>query len=864
MTSGHRLRLAIALGLLAGISLAGPARAESALAQSKRIAELSRAGKYAEAVPLAQALVARLEKTSPNSRDHAATLNNLAELYSDLGRDADAEPLYKRALVIMEKAVGADSSDITPEMGNLAAIYERQGRYAEAEPLFKRSLANCERALGPNHPDVGRSLNNLATLYEKQDRHADAEPLFRRALAIYEKAAGPEHPAVATLLSNLGQVLKVEGRYAEAEPLIRRSLAIHEKAQGRDHPDVARSLNNLADLYQRQHRYADAEPLFKRALLIREQAVGADHPLTAASVNNLASLYQEEGRSGDALPLVERTVGTDRAEMRVALPVLYAASEQQLLPPAKALDHALDVVQRGAQSSAASAVSKLAVRLAVGSDRLAELVRSDQDLAAEADALDKAIIAAVSGAASKRDAAAEGRNKARLASIAVERADLQKTLAMEFPDYAALSKPLPLKTGEIQSLLSDDEAIVLFSVIDRQSYAIAVTRTGFDWKPVALGADDLARQVAVFRRGLDVGRASDASGKSGLFDLARANELYVTLFGPIAPLVKDKRSLLIVPTGALTALPFHLLVTEKPAAAIPETMAGYREAAWLIKRQAVSILPSVASLKALRAFARNDHGAKPMTGFGDPVFEPAPEAGDGRATGTVKSAARSVTAEAYTDFWQGAGVDRSRLAAALPRLPDTADELNAVARDLGASPADIHLGTDASETTVKRAPLADYAVVYFATHGLVAGDVKGLGEPSLALSIPKQPSELDDGLLTASEVAQLKLNADWVVLSACNTIAGDKPGAEALSGLASAFFYAGAKALLVTHWAVASDAATRLTTSTFDRLKADPGLSRAEALRQAMLAYLGDTSSDRNAYPAVWGPFALIGEGAAR
>ena len=104
---------------------------------------------------------------------------------------------------------------------------------------------------------------------------------------------------------------------------------------------------------------------------------------------------------------------------------------------------------------------------------------------------------------------------------------------------------------------------------------------------------------------------------------------------------------------------------------------------------------------------------------------------------------------------------------------------------------------------MKRAPLADYRIVYFATHGLVAGDIKGLAEPSLALSIPAQPSDLDDGLLTASEVAQLKLNADWVVLSACNTIAGDKPGAEALSGLARAFFYAGARALLVSHWAVA-------------------------------------------------------------
>lgn len=257
-----------------------------------------------------------------------------------------------------------------------------------------------------------------------------------------------------------------------------------------------------------------------------------------------------------------------------------------------------------------------------------------------------------------------------------------------------------------------------------------------------------------------------------------------------------------------------------------------------------------------------------MTGFGDPLFNPSQEnSGDKRGAtkpGTIKSAARGVTNAAYTDFWQGAGVDRARLAQALPQLPDTADELNAVAKDLGVSSADIHLGEDASETTVKRAALADYSIVYFATHGLVAGDVKGIAEPSLVLSIPKQPSEFDDGLLTASEVAQLKLNADWVVLSACNTIAGDKPGAEALSGLARSFFYAGARALLVSHWAVDSEAATRLATSTFDRLKADPKLGRAEALRQAMLAYLNDASSPRNAYPALWAPFALIGEGATR
>src|SRR5262249_2836002 len=234
-----------------------------------------------------------------------------------------------------------------------------------------------------------------------------------------------------------------------------------------------------------------------------------------------------------------------------------------------------------------------------------------------------------------------------------------------------------------------------------------------------------------------------------------------------------------------------LLVTEKPQAAIPDKIEGYRDAAWLLRRHAVAVLPSVVSLKSLRAFAHNDQSVKPMTGFGDPLFNPAQAAPAERRAAGAKVGARSIATVAYTDFWRGAGVDRARLAQALPQLPDTADELNAVAEDVGAAATDIHLGRDASETTLKRAALAQYGIIYFATHGLVAGDVKGLAEPSLALSMPEQPSDLDDGLLTASEVAQLKLNADWVVLSACNTIAGDKPGAEALSGLARSFFYAG-------------------------------------------------------------------------
>jgi len=194
----------------------------------------------------------------------------------------------------------------------------------------------------------------------------------------------------------------------------------------------------------------------------------------------------------------------------------------------------------------------------------------------------------------------------------------------------------------------------------------------------------------------------------------------------------------------------------------------------------------------------------------------------------------------------------------LAPLPDTADELRTIAKVLGAPPDALNLGKDASETRVKAAALREYRIIEFATHALVAGDLSGLAEPALVLTPPDVPTEADDGLLTASEIATLKLNADWVVLSACNTAAGNAEGAEALSGLARAFFYAGARALLVSHWAVYSRAATELTTKTFAAMASTANLGRAEALRRSMLALIQDGKP-----PGYWAPFVVVGEGAA-
>ena len=167
----------------------------------------------------------------------------------------------------------------------------------------------------------------------------------------------------------------------------------------------------------------------------------------------------------------------------------------------------------------------------------------------------------------------------------------------------------------------------------------------------------------------------------------------------------------------------------------------------------------------------------------------------------------------------------------------------------GAPDSAVYLGARATEATVKAlsasGALAQARIVHFATHGLLAGEIQMLSstkaEPALILTPPEKATEQDDGLLTASEIAQLKLNADWVVLSACNTASAAEDGdnAEALSGLARAFFYAGARALLVSHWAVNSEATVKLITKAFDALREDSSIGRAEALRRSMLAMIG-------------------------
>jgi CHAT domain-containing protein len=327
------------------------------------------------------------------------------------------------------------------------------------------------------------------------------------------------------------------------------------------------------------------------------------------------------------------------------------------------------------------------------------------------------------------------------------------------------------------------------------------------------------------------------------FDLTVAHELYQTLLAPVTTHLTGVTHLLVVPAGPLLSLPLGLLVT-KPNA--PGGDGDYRNTPWLARDMAISVLPSVAALGELRAVATRSAAPQPFLGFGDPVF-----AGQRGSTRALQDALNVCRLEGGID------VDLLR---GLPRLRETAQELTQIAQALGASPeSSVVLGTAATKPKVTSTDLSQYRIVAFATHGLLPGELRCQAEPALALTPPATPSPADNGLLDASDIAQLRLDADWVVLSACNTAGPDGAlGGESLSGLARAFFYAGARTLLVSHWAVASRPTVALTTGLFAQGAQTPTLGRAEALRRSQLT-LADTPE--TSHPAFWAPFVLVGDG---
>jgi CHAT domain-containing protein len=638
-----------------------------------------------------------------------------------------------------------------------------------------------------------------------------------------------------------------------------------------------------------------AEGLVKR----QTDRTGAGSFDTAQAHGTLAIGYALAARDADAV-----------REFRTALPVLMAASldaeedDPTLVAARNArlqriVESYISVLAGGQNTSnevavetfrladavrghtVQKALADASVRMAAKDPALADLVRTDQDhakqIAAELGALNNML----SLPSDQRDDNTVRAISAEIAKLRDERKVAQQQIKQKFPAYANLIDPKPPTVDDIKASLRSGEALISFYFGQNKSFVWAVPKDGdVAFAEVPPTATELEANVRRLREALEpqVTMVADIPA----FDVSLAYQLYSQLLKPVAAGWQGSKNLIVVTNGALGELPLGLLPTapaQVDAQAQP-LFSGYRSVPWLARTHAVTVVPSAAALVTLRHLPAGAPGRDMLIGFGDPYFN-AQEAEEAEAEQTMQVAvADTSSSDPGTVTTRGIplklraaphteDVDKAELAL-LPRLPDTRLELLAMAKALAVDPPTaLYLGKAANEQNVETLNLSHYKIVAFATHGLVPGDIDGLTQPALALTAPEVAGVKGNGLLTMEKILALKLDADWVVLSACNTAAGAGAGAEAASGLGSAFFYAGTRALLVTNWSVHSASARELMTGVFKRQSADPAISRSEALRRSMVALIdGPGAVDgfgktifSYAHPMFWAPYSLIGDG---
>lgn len=848
-------------------------------------------GEYAEAKALYERALRIWEEALPTDhRQIAAVLSNLGVLAKETGDFAGARVRYEKALQILEAASTRNLSDVATALNNLAVLLAELGDYDAALPIYERAVAVKERALGPYHREVAVSLSNLAQGLMVTGDLNRALTLSERALRIWERAVGPQHPDVGLGLNNLADVVQRTGDRPRAFSLYGRALAVRERSLGRDHRDVAVTLVGLADVLVEMERDVEARALYERALALRVRILGMEHPDVAASLARLAAVLQRTGEDDAARANWERARVIHLALRRNALDLdeeatgksfrvgnadlrRYAAllSEiARLRPPGgggSAQADAFVVVEQARAGVAQAALARASARAASADPSTAGLAWELQSLRSRRQAMRRRLVLEYGKPDDRRNPVQVAGLQGTTERLTVELESLTDRLSASLPGYAELVAPAPIDAVGVAELLRPDEALISFFTLDDRLLTWVVRKgNSLVYRDVSVRRSELARLVAEVRSNLDQSNNPRlALGELRPFNVAGSHALYRILIEPLTLHLVGVRHLIVVPDDVLVPLPLGTLITQASGDSYrllkefytrghtptPRELRMYADVAWLARDYAITVLPSATGLRVLRAAGRmRGTGGEPFIGFGDPVLD-----GSGRRRGGEMLAARG----------PAAAVEELRR---LDRLPGTRDELLTIAQALNAKADEsVFLGTRATRAAVldlnASGRLGRARVLAFATHALLTGDPTGARQPALVLTPPTTPTSEDHGLLTLEDVLTLRLgSAELVILSACNTAAGDRSG-EALSGLVRAFFFAGARSLLVSHWAV-EDLATQMLMTSVLRHYAGAGLNRAEALQRGMLTLLdhGHTvGQEYFVHPFAWAPFFLVGEG---
>lgn len=443
------------------------------------------------------------------------------------------------------------------------------------------------------------------------------------------------------------------------------------------------------------------------------------------------------------------------------------------------------------------------------------------------------------------------------------RADLEA----EFPAYFDLIEVRPMSLKDTAATLQADEAVLHILPSQNGTLVAYADAEGIRFHRGEWSADEVQRAVQRLRwsMGADVGAPQEVvfrwtdetpDATSLPFPTALAHDLYREILAPFEERLRSRKNVFVAADGAIASLPLHVLLA-KPHQSSDWQPSDLRDAPWVADEPYALIqLPSIQTLSILRQRAQREGRTTSATltfaGFGDPTLSGEP-------------VSKTLPAMDKRSF-DLARITRTggpvRSVAEMAELPGTARELEAMRQSLGAGEDSIVLGDFATEQAVHNADLSQVDVLHFATHGLLPGEMAGLLEAALVFTPVENPvSRQNDALLRATEIAGMNLNADWVILSACNTATtGGETGSYAsFGGLPEAFFYAGADTLLASHWPVLDDVAERISVRTIELARQDVGLSRGQALQQAMREIRRDPDNPGWAHPSAWAPMVVIG-----
>ncbi|HCW07694.1 MAG TPA: hypothetical protein DGG95_10070, partial [Cytophagales bacterium] len=786
-------------------------------------------GDFDEAAKMRDKGIAHFAKIKPTAQEKR-TKARLEYVYLEsLGRFKEAEKFHWEALqqALILKQNYPDYSIY--EKRTLAINLLGQKRFVEAEIFARQTIEDQIRMSWTEAHNVVPHLQTLAEIFLAQGRLNHAEAIIKAALRLHENLGiSTETDSYCKSKNTLGKIFVALGDYAGAAGQF--EFFLEKEHSNRYLYDIHYAQNIDAMLaFAMTGKSKKMMPLIESVYRKSQKVFGENHLQTAEllatrgiAAIKLGALDLAYADLAAGVSII--TKQTENSESlgnnyRIKIIIenfldLLAKTKESALEKRFGIDASVEafqvaevlrdqVVQKSVLASAA--------RMTIEDKDLAELVRSEQDIKHQINAYQNLMQNMFSRPSSDHYQQDIDRVKSAIERLSAARNVILDEIGKHFPDYANMIRPRRQRLSEIQKQLRPEELLISVYSTDASTFVWAVPNKG---KPVMTVADlsrnNLEHQVSELRK--SIFPASDTLGQLPTYNFQKAYELYSVLLKPSENLVKGTKDIIFLASGPMSQIPLAILPTrpfqlEQEKA---ELFSNYRNAPWLIRNCSITTIPSISSFVSLRSLPRGAETRKAFAGFGDPYFNKA-------QLSQALSEMRQLTAERTSGGYkinvrgirvtQDGNLDSNKILSCdierLGRLPDTAQEIQSIAAVLEAtSEQDVYLGLRASEKQVKTMNLSDRRVIAFASHALVPYDLDGLDQPAIALSAPSVTGDGDDGLLTMGEIMELKLDADWVVLSACNTGAAQGAGAEAVSGLGCAFFYAGTRAILVSMWPV--------------------------------------------------------------